>query len=1041
MNARSVPLSPPLVGEKERVGGNPSSGDAAAAAATTPMILPSGGRERGRRIVPSDGSKHDDPPPASSSSSLLLALPVDSLHCIASFLRPGEWSNLGQAGRGAGQACREVFRRVRMHGFRCATEIVTAWARGEHSDARELAALYVSSGVPVYPLCLQHSYVTLTWRMGVEAGEMETAANTTGGDGDGGVASAAASATTGNTAAAAAAAADPTDAMPKPTVDKFYSDRNMARETDGYYRPGLTFLEEKCLFWHQRAAEEEDSDDAGLRNLFLGRRHSLTSSVSLRPPRGGRAGIDQQRQQSAAHLLPRRSVSSSNLPSLSPRSQAWASIRNKTSYSVRVHRHLADRHVLGRPAVNDDDGTMRAAPLSLAADFYHPHFSPISLRRPASSSSAIPAVIHPTDAAPPACTASSDSFISDGPWESADDAENDDSMHYTLEQVHQEPVGAAAGAGAGAGATTAEPGSETILPLTTPYSNLRVEEALMEGDVALEVYSAASLGISKERHSSSPFDEIGAPPPQSQSSKDLSLLSLRSRIAFYQRKLDSHLTHCQSSAFDECLLNFWDEFFPLTAGVHFHDGHTPVPRMSSLHTFLSRPCPKSFGIVQCEIERIKTATTKKGVKGRLFPAYQYRLFIRDRREDADARNDTVLMIAKNKGKHSSGVSGDSPHASSSKRGMNNYFIQTPQNRDVTGHFDSVNESQTDRAAKPIQSLPSGTPREVCRLQSNFIGTEFQIFSPAAPRRKMQLSSRGVSRDSSFDSSCGDDDDDDGMSTSSQEVSEGLNLSTTPTPSNAGGRKRRSMAEKWKSRSRRSSSRRSGLGDPDDGYVSSSSSIGQRSRRRSWPSLRSYSKRAIANMVVDADAPPLAQGIVTPHKTWAEEENGVITYTANLLGNRPRIMDVCIPRVTEEGVVSSVWRRHVDASSDMGEEETMMSIFKQLQPHLQPGNNNNAPGNDTSGKNPREFGLMALQNRPPWWNAELGAFVLNFGGRVSVASVKNFQLCDRGNQEAILLQFGRVDGRHSFTMDFQYPLSASQAFAIAISSLQSKISFG
>lgn len=59
--------------------------------------------------------------------SPLLALPVDSLHCIASFLTPGEWSNLGQAGRGAANACREVFRRVRMHGFRCATEIVTAW--------------------------------------------------------------------------------------------------------------------------------------------------------------------------------------------------------------------------------------------------------------------------------------------------------------------------------------------------------------------------------------------------------------------------------------------------------------------------------------------------------------------------------------------------------------------------------------------------------------------------------------------------------------------------------------------------------------------------------------------------------------------------------------------------------------------------------------------------------------------------------------------------------------------------------------------------
>ena len=59
----------------------------------------------------------------------------------------------------------------------------------------------------------------------------------------------------------------------------------------------------------------------------------------------------------------------------------------------------------------------------------------------------------------------------------------------------------------------------------------------------------------------------------------------------------------------------------------------------------------------------------------------------------------------------------------------------------------------------------------------------------------------------------------------------------------------------------------------------------------------------------------------------------------------------------------------------------------------------------------------------------------------MASVKNFQLCDRNDQEYVMLQFGRIQGRHSFTMDFQWPLTAVQAFAIAISSLQSKISLG
>lgn len=62
----------------------------------------------------------------SAAQVLLLGLPVDALHSIASFLTPTEWSCFSQCSKGAARACREVFRRVRMHGFRCATEVVTA---------------------------------------------------------------------------------------------------------------------------------------------------------------------------------------------------------------------------------------------------------------------------------------------------------------------------------------------------------------------------------------------------------------------------------------------------------------------------------------------------------------------------------------------------------------------------------------------------------------------------------------------------------------------------------------------------------------------------------------------------------------------------------------------------------------------------------------------------------------------------------------------------------------------------------------------------
>merc|ERR1712232_1490242 len=43
--------------------------------------------------------------------------------------------------------------------------------------ARELASLYISSGVPIYPFSMGHSYHTVCWRMGVEAKSMQERAS------------------------------------------------------------------------------------------------------------------------------------------------------------------------------------------------------------------------------------------------------------------------------------------------------------------------------------------------------------------------------------------------------------------------------------------------------------------------------------------------------------------------------------------------------------------------------------------------------------------------------------------------------------------------------------------------------------------------------------------------------------------------------------------------------------------------------------------------------------------------------------------------
>lgn len=58
---------------------------------------------------------------------ILCSLSIDSLHCIASFLATVDWANFGQANHATNRVCNQVFRRVRMHGFRCATEVISAW--------------------------------------------------------------------------------------------------------------------------------------------------------------------------------------------------------------------------------------------------------------------------------------------------------------------------------------------------------------------------------------------------------------------------------------------------------------------------------------------------------------------------------------------------------------------------------------------------------------------------------------------------------------------------------------------------------------------------------------------------------------------------------------------------------------------------------------------------------------------------------------------------------------------------------------------------
>ncbi|KAG0333618.1 hypothetical protein BG000_009016 [Podila horticola] len=82
-------------------------------------------------------------------------------------------------------------------------------------------------------------------------------------------------------------------------------------------------------------------------------------------------------------------------------------------------------------------------------------------------------------------------------------------------------------------------------------------------------------------------------------------------------------------------------------------------------------------------------------------------------------------------------------------------------------------------------------------------------------------------------------------------------------------------------------------------------------------------------------------------------------------------------------------------------------------------------------------LLVLKNKSPQWNDDTNSFVLNFGGRVSLASVKNFQIVHDNDLDYIIMQFGRTSQDH-FTMDCQYPMTPFQAFAFALTSFDAKL---
>jgi tubby-related protein 1 len=139
------------------------------------------------------------------------------------------------------------------------------------------------------------------------------------------------------------------------------------------------------------------------------------------------------------------------------------------------------------------------------------------------------------------------------------------------------------------------------------------------------------------------------------------------------------------------------------------------------------------------------------------------------------------------------------------------------------------------------------------------------------------------------------------------------------------------------------------------------------------------------------------------------ELGAVMYEQNVIGNKgPRKMTVLLPSVDAEG------RRTVFMPTKP-DEGLMVEKYKK---------------GETAG-------MIILQNKQPKWNDQIRAYTLEFHGRVTMASVKNFQLVDTSNPGRVLIQFGRVE-ENKFNLDYQHPICGVQAFALAVTSLENKL---
>ncbi|OMO98392.1 hypothetical protein COLO4_13932 [Corchorus olitorius] len=179
--------------------------------------------------------------------------------------------------------------------------------------------------------------------------------------------------------------------------------------------------------------------------------------------------------------------------------------------------------------------------------------------------------------------------------------------------------------------------------------------------------------------------------------------------------------------------------------------------------------------------------------------------------------------------------------------------------------------------------------------------------------------------------------------------------------------------------------------------------------------------------------------VSPRVPFGNYPVAHISYELNMLGSRgPRRMQCIMDSIPAASIgPGGVAPTQAEFSLSNMDQIPSIPVF-----HSKSASTENFLSGPLSSQ--QKDGALVLRNKAPRWHEQLQCWCLNFHGRVTVASVKNFQLVASPEDgpagpehEKIILQFGKV-GKDLFTMDYRYPISAFQAFAICLSSFDTKI---